>query len=118
MTNENLGEIYCPECGKPVKRNAAICTNCGVQIKVPILLIYPICFLAGMGIMLILTWLINIVAWFNDWSMDFNSIFKSWSSLIWCFIGAIFFSGFVLLWYEHIEGRCGMYYPGKYRYRK
>lgn len=26
-------EIYCPECGKPVKRNAVICVNCGVQIK-------------------------------------------------------------------------------------
>lgn len=26
-------EIFCPECGKPVKRNAVICINCGVQIK-------------------------------------------------------------------------------------
>lgn len=26
-------EIYCPECGKPVKRNAVICINCGIQIK-------------------------------------------------------------------------------------
>jgi len=26
-------EIYCPECGKPIKRNVAICVNCGVQIK-------------------------------------------------------------------------------------
>lgn len=26
-------EIYCPECGRPVKRNAVICVSCGVQIK-------------------------------------------------------------------------------------
>lgn len=26
-------EIYCPECGKPIKRNAVICINCGVQVK-------------------------------------------------------------------------------------
>jgi hypothetical protein len=26
-------EIYCPECGKPIKRNAVICVNCGVHIK-------------------------------------------------------------------------------------
>ncbi len=26
-------EIFCPECGKPIKRNAVICVNCGVQIK-------------------------------------------------------------------------------------
>lgn len=114
MTNKNLGEIYCPECGKPVKRNAVICANCGVQIKVPILLIYPICFLAGMGINLVLIWLINIVAWFNDYTYNFNWIFRDWEGLIWCFIGAIFWSGFVLLWYERIEGKCGIYYPGKH----
>ncbi|MCL5772706.1 MAG: zinc ribbon domain-containing protein [Actinobacteria bacterium] len=26
-------EIYCPECAKPIKRDAVICVNCGVQIK-------------------------------------------------------------------------------------
>jgi len=26
-------EIYCPECGKAIKRNAVICINCGVQLK-------------------------------------------------------------------------------------
>jgi len=26
-------EIFCPECGKAVKRNAVICTHCGIQIK-------------------------------------------------------------------------------------
>jgi hypothetical protein len=26
-------EIYCPECGKPVKRKAVFCVNCGVQLK-------------------------------------------------------------------------------------
>lgn len=25
-------EIYCPECGKPVKKNAVFCVHCGVQI--------------------------------------------------------------------------------------
>ncbi len=32
-------EIFCPECGKPIKRNAVICVNCGVQVgelKTPI----------------------------------------------------------------------------------
>lgn len=26
-------EIYCPECGKAIKRSAIFCVNCGVQIK-------------------------------------------------------------------------------------
>lgn len=26
-------EIYCPECGKAIKRKAIICTYCGIQIK-------------------------------------------------------------------------------------
>jgi len=26
-------EIYCPECGKPIKKNAVICVNCGIQVK-------------------------------------------------------------------------------------
>ncbi len=26
-------EIYCSECGKPIKRNAVICVHCGVQVK-------------------------------------------------------------------------------------
>ena len=93
-------ETYCPECGKPIKKS-----------MVRILLVYPIYFLAGMGINLILTWLINILAWLNDWSMDFNSIFKSWSSLLWCIIGAVIWSGFILLWHNHME--IGIVKPNK-----
>lgn len=26
-------EIYCPECGRPVKRHAAFCIYCGAQLK-------------------------------------------------------------------------------------
>ena len=26
-------EIYCPECAKPIKKNAVICVNCGIQVK-------------------------------------------------------------------------------------
>jgi hypothetical protein len=26
-------EIYCPECGKPVKKSAVVCISCGVQLK-------------------------------------------------------------------------------------
>ena len=26
-------EIFCPECAKPIKKNAVICVNCGIQIK-------------------------------------------------------------------------------------
>ena len=26
-------EIFCPECGKAIKRNAVICVHCGIQIK-------------------------------------------------------------------------------------
>lgn len=26
-------EIFCPECGKPIKKNAVVCPNCGVQVK-------------------------------------------------------------------------------------
>ena len=33
--NEEIkeNEIFCPECGKPVKREAIICVNCGMQIN-------------------------------------------------------------------------------------
>jgi hypothetical protein len=35
MNNEvkKEDEIYCPECGKPVKKNAVFCVHCGVQIR-------------------------------------------------------------------------------------
>ena len=33
MNNKQEDEIFCPECGKPIKRNAVICEHCGVQIK-------------------------------------------------------------------------------------
>jgi Tol biopolymer transport system component len=26
-------DMYCPECGKPVKKDAVVCINCGVQLK-------------------------------------------------------------------------------------
>lgn len=26
-------EIFCPECGKPIKKNAIFCINCGIQIN-------------------------------------------------------------------------------------
>ncbi|MHB8277404.1 MAG: zinc-ribbon domain-containing protein [Candidatus Humimicrobiaceae bacterium] len=26
-------EIFCPECGKAIKRNAVFCEHCGIQIK-------------------------------------------------------------------------------------
>jgi hypothetical protein len=25
-------EIYCPSCGKPIKKDAVVCPNCGVQV--------------------------------------------------------------------------------------
>jgi len=33
MNNKKEDEIYCAECGKPIKRRAIICPHCGVQIK-------------------------------------------------------------------------------------
>ena len=33
MNNKQEDEIFCPECGKSIKRNAVICVHCGVQIK-------------------------------------------------------------------------------------
>ena len=30
---KNSDEIYCPECAKPIKRNAVICPNCKIQLK-------------------------------------------------------------------------------------
>lgn len=32
-TTKKNNEIYCPECGKHIKRNAVICVHCGTQIK-------------------------------------------------------------------------------------
>lgn len=26
-------ELYCPECGKIIKKNAVICPYCGIQVK-------------------------------------------------------------------------------------
>ena len=26
-------EIFCPECGEPIKRNAVVCPHCGIQVK-------------------------------------------------------------------------------------
>jgi len=26
-------EIFCPECGEPIKENAVVCSHCGIQIK-------------------------------------------------------------------------------------
>lgn len=26
-------EIYCPSCGKPIKKDVVVCPNCGVQVK-------------------------------------------------------------------------------------
>ena len=26
-------EIFCSECGKPIKRNAVVCPSCGIQVK-------------------------------------------------------------------------------------
>ena len=26
-------EIYCPECGKIIKKNTIICPHCGIQVK-------------------------------------------------------------------------------------
>jgi len=33
MNDKKEDEIYCPECGKPIKRKATICPFCGVQVK-------------------------------------------------------------------------------------
>jgi len=33
MNEKKEDEIYCAECGKPIKRRAVICPHCGVQIK-------------------------------------------------------------------------------------
>ena len=30
---KSIDEIFCPECGKAIKRNAVICVHCGIQIK-------------------------------------------------------------------------------------
>jgi len=38
MNEENIqtkkpDEIYCPGCGKPIKKDAVVCPHCGVQVK-------------------------------------------------------------------------------------
>jgi len=33
MNNKKEDEVYCAECGKPIKRRAVICPHCGVQVK-------------------------------------------------------------------------------------
>ncbi|MBM3703363.1 MAG: hypothetical protein FJW63_10365 [Actinobacteria bacterium] len=30
---KSYDEIFCPECGRPIKRNAVICVHCGIQVK-------------------------------------------------------------------------------------
>lgn len=33
MNDKKEDEIYCPECGKAIKKKAIICPFCGIQIK-------------------------------------------------------------------------------------
>jgi len=33
MNEKKEDEIYCPECGKVIKRKSVICLHCGVQIN-------------------------------------------------------------------------------------
>ena len=33
MNNKKEDEIYCPECGKPIKKNFNVCPYCGNTIK-------------------------------------------------------------------------------------
>lgn len=30
---KNIDEIYCSECGRPIKRAAVICPYCGIQVR-------------------------------------------------------------------------------------
>jgi len=80
-------ETYCPVCGKPIKKS-----------KVRILLIYPIYFLAGIGISLITVYIIDT---FQS-SLDFNQVLKSWSSL-WLILEAGFWSMFIAMYHNHME---------------
>jgi len=32
MEDKTEDEIYCPECGKPIKRKAIVCPFCGIQV--------------------------------------------------------------------------------------
>ena len=33
MQTKKPDEIYCPGCGKPIKKDAVVCPHCGIQIK-------------------------------------------------------------------------------------
>ena len=33
MQTKKPDEIYCPGCGKPIKKDAVVCPHCGVQVK-------------------------------------------------------------------------------------
>jgi len=33
IISKSPDEIYCPSCAKPIKKEAVICPNCGVQVK-------------------------------------------------------------------------------------
>ena len=31
--DKGVDEIYCPNCAKPIKKDAVVCPNCGVQVR-------------------------------------------------------------------------------------
>jgi len=61
--------MYCPECGKVIKRQAVICPYCGVQVKklvkktdIPAIRVEPETTLIGLGIFVVVLTLINTSA--------------------------------------------------------
>lgn len=80
-------EIYCPECGKTIKRNAVICSYCGIQVKALVVEhIKDDKIITNLRSRKVALWLVlffGIFSWLYTWKKDW------WKFLICIFSGPI-----------------------------
>lgn len=100
-TSKKEYEIYCPECGKPIKRNAVVCVYCGVQVgelknNTPTVKVKQPIELKTRKIAIILVVCVGIFAFIYTYKRD---AVKFWLSFGFAFLGgAIVASMFGLGW--------------------
>jgi hypothetical protein len=95
MENENIykkeDEVYCPECGKPIKRKAVVCVYCGVQVgelknNIPTVKVKQPIELKTRKIAIILAVCVGIFAFIYTYKRD---AVKFWLCLGFAFLGGI-----------------------------
>ena len=79
--------IYCPECGRPVKRSAIFCVHCGVQIKeIKTSLVQENSYSSkakSKSVAIVLAIFLGLWSWLYTYKKDFKKF--------WIFLGLILF---------------------------